>query len=148
MSKCAICGRALSNPQSVARGVGPVCGGRMYVSRIRSRYGSCIGGWSAIEEWEKVNCPCYSCKLFEFPAKGQEVKTEDGFRVIIHGLSFDFSKDAIGGYCKAYKVLVDGNLINEHTWCKGKLFIRRKSEEETPKVGLLRNRNQIELFEI
>lgn len=80
MSNCSICGRALSNPASIAAGVGPICGGRGYRNRIAGRFGNPRWGWSEIAEWEVVNHPCYSCKHFRFPNKGKELTLEDGNR--------------------------------------------------------------------
>lgn len=149
MSKCRICGRPLTARSSVATGVGPVCAGRGYQGRIRARFGSGLGGWSEIEEWEKVNHPCYSCKLFEFPHKDNEIIIPDGYRVEMHGVKADFDKNGIGGFCRNFLELVDGNLINEKCACKGSEYIARKKEDEQPQVGLLHGRDgQVELFEI
>lgn len=149
MSSCRICGRPLSNPASVASGIGPICGSRNYRGRISLRFGSSLGGWTEIEAWEKVNHPCYSCKFFEFPTKGNEIETPKNFRVEMHGLVQEFPKDAIGGFCKKVIELVDGNLINEGTACGGRDFITRRKTGELPEIGLLQDRSgQIELFEL
>jgi hypothetical protein len=114
-----------------------------------ARFGSSLGGWSEIEEWEKVNSPCYSCKNFEFPIKGQEKKTPDGYRVEMHSDVGSFEKNSIGGWCKALRVLVDGNLVKNESACAGCYFQTRKKESEQPQVGLLIGRDgQTELFKI
>jgi len=148
MASCAICGRALTSPASMAKGVGPICGGRFYMGRIMNRFGHSGYGWSTHAEWEKVNEPCYSCAHFTIPGKGEEVKKGKERIVTMKNRTKAFDLNAIGGYCSALKQLVDGNTISEKTACEGTGYVARKPDEEQPEVGLLHlGGGQYELFQ-
>jgi hypothetical protein len=142
-----ICGRELSNPVSIRRGVGPVCAGRNYRNRIFRRYGSISDGWNKIEEWEAVNKPCYSCKFFSVPPKGGEVETDEGWLVRFHGMEQTFTRNSIGGYCSNFTVrtLVDGNRTNQYTACHGDCYIRRSDEPPLEKGTLNVGNRQLEI---
>ena len=134
-ANCSICGRPLTNPSSVARGVGPICGGRQYLSRIYGKWGISGAGWSSIGEWETVNYPCYTCKNFQVPSK--EVRTKDGWEITANGQQSTIKGQyAIGGYCKALQAIVDGNQINTAVACKG-LDYHRRSDKPILKDGSL-----------
>lgn len=145
MASCMICGRELSNPVSIRRGVGPVCAGRNYRSRIFQRHGSISGGWNKIEEWETVNKPCYSCKFFSVPPKGGEIELEVSWLVRFHGLEKEFPPSAIGGYCSVLMSLVDGNQTHEDTDCQGNYYLRRSDEPPLEKGNLNVGNRQLEI---
>lgn len=136
MSTCAICGRTLTNPASIAAGVGPICGSRNYLGRIQSRYGVGKGGWTSLSEWEAYNHPCISCEKFKVPPADCEEQVEAGYKVRVNQLERIFPLNAIGGYCKQLKCLVDGGKIGKEVECKGLGFSRRKSKI-LPKQGTL-----------
>lgn len=142
---CQICGRGLSDPKSVAAGVGPICGNRGYTGRVQNRHGSSLGGWSNLGEWEVVNHPCYSCKAFCLPKKDDEKPVDGGFLVRYQErdqpeqIEF-FGDNAIGGYCRKFEELVDGNQIGDNTACNGSLYTPRKTPDQMPKTGILVNR--------
>ena len=143
MTKCSICGRPLTNPTSVAKGVGPICGARNYSGRIRARHGSYLGGWTEIEAWEHVNNPCYSCKLFIFP---NTEETQEGGRVVTHKhLQKLFHLSAIGGFCKKLQILVDGNTIGDKRECGRTGYLKRKTSSEQPSGGILVGKRQIRI---
>ena len=148
MSNCAICGRPLTNTASVARGVGPICGGRAYMGRIMNRFGASGYGWSTHAEWEKVNNPCYSCRQFTIPGKEEETRQKGERMVAMMGRRRTFDLNAIGGYCAVLKTLVDGNQINQQTECQGAGYSCRKAADEQPAIGLLQlGKGQYQLFE-
>lgn len=121
---CQICGRPLTSPESLASGVGPVCGGRGYQSRVSGRHGG--KSWQGMEAFEQECNPCYSCQLFNVPHKDDEQPVDGGFVVTMEQKSRRFGEDAIGGYCKALRMLVDGNLCRQWTQCYGDRFQPRK----------------------
>lgn len=144
MTNCAICGRTLTNPASISRGVGPICGERNYLSRVYARHGLRGRGWSSIAEWETVNYPCYSCKHFIVPHSGAESSTADGLKVTIYGQERTFTdKTAMGGWCKVAKAIVDGNQINTEVDCNGLEYQRRDNKPRLREGHLVTPTGQI-----
>jgi hypothetical protein len=151
MSNCAICGRALRNPASIARGVGPICAGRSYLSRIASRFGASYG-WSDPESWAKANCPCFKCLSFVFPDKGEEKNLKDGSRVVTMNVdgqehSAQFPPDAIGGYCSRLKKIVDGLTLGDAQSCEGKLYARRWDNGQVGEGTFVERDGQLRTFD-
>lgn len=145
---CAICGRPLSNPQSLARGIGPVCAGRGYGQRIFARHGCAVGGWTTFDAFHVVNTPCYSCKYFQFPV--QETPLEGGgWQVEMKGGKKAKTTDssAILGYCGQLKRCVNGNTIRTRTACGGQKYVAREVLEEVVE-GRLRLGDEEFVFEL
>lgn len=135
MIPCAICGRPLTNPASIAAGVGPICAGRSYVSRIYQRFGA-QSGWGGIQEWAKVNNPCFKCKHFKFPDAKQEKRVSvKEYEVSMDGNTQRLSATSIGGCCTKHNRLVDGNTINSDTSCLG--IDHESRPDNAAAVGLL-----------
>lgn len=124
---CQICGRALSSPESISAGVGPICGGRNYKGRISSRHQGGYG-WTNIQEWEAHNEPCYTCIHFQLPGKEQEIEDGDEFLVFMQGMAESFPADSIGGHCKKLKNLCDGNAIRRKAACHGEHYEKREDK--------------------
>lgn len=132
---CSVCGRPLINPASVAAGVGPICGGRSYTSRISARHSSRMGGWGGRDAWESYNRPCYTCTQFVFPKEGEEREIGDGFLVYmtVDGQRYVETFDdltAIGGYCKAVSFLIDANVTCANSFCGGDSYQRREDKKK------------------
>ena len=146
MSTCAICGRPLTNPASIAAGVGPICGSRSYSSRIFARHGGGMNGWGGIDAWAKVNNPCFKCKHFKFPDAKQEKRVSStSFEVSMSGCSQRFGANSIGGFCSKNKRLVDGNNIGSDTGCMG-IDYEARADNNAVK-GVLHSKGQQILFD-
>lgn len=136
-ANCFICGRSLTNPSSISRGVGPVCGGRDYRGRLSKRHGG-AAGWTSWEAWEVATYPCYTCKNFVIPGSSGEEPLAKGYLVTVYGQTGEFPENSIGGFCLNLSKLVDGACIRAESACRGLGFSRR----EDKKHGIL----QGELF--
>lgn len=115
---CKICGRRLTNPSSIQRGVGPICG--KFLERIKARHGSSKNG--SIDRFIETANPCFSCAFFEF-LTGEDRAPYNPFNIAMEydrsGRIETFHYNAIPGRCALHRAPADGNKTGRATLCRG-----------------------------